>query len=213
MPPRSTDLPGAEPEELFVRFRVHRDERALSALYDAFAPRQFATGVKFFRSRHADDAARAMAGDAVQETWLQIWLKRDQWDPSRGSFASWIYAIHYRCLLHQAHAAPSGGERLFLDLISEPAAPNIDPDRRLMAREALETLSETLSPDSEALLMAYCLVANPDTDLIAASLGISNAALRKRIGRIREAARRNPKLQNLLEALGIGGSGSEEPEE
>lgn len=201
----STDL-GADFDELFLRYRVSLDERVLSALYDAFAPRQFATGVKFFRSQHGDDAARAMAGDAVQETWIQIFLCRAQWDPSRGSFASWIYAIHYRCLLAQARKEPSGNRRVPLDATPEPEAPSEDPDRRLMARKALERLSETLSPDDEALLMAYCLVANPR--LVAVSLGISNDALRKRIERIREAARCNPKLQDLLEALGIGGSGS-----
>ncbi len=150
-----------------------------------------------------------MAGDAVQDTWLEIVRKSDQWDATRGSFASWIYAIHYHCLVRLAQKSPPGDKRDPLDAAPEAQATNADPDRRLMACQALEALSEELSPDSAALLMAYYLVANPRLGLIAASLGISNAALRKRIERIKKEAQCNSRLRDLLEALGIGGSGTE----
>ncbi len=81
-----------------------------------------------------------------------------------------------------------------------------------MARETIEVLSDVLSPGDRALLMAYYLVANPHPHLAAISLGISNAALRKRIERIKQEAQRNSRLRDLLEALGIGDSGKHGPD-
>ncbi len=168
-------------------------------LYATFGQRLFAIGVRFFRSRHGDHTARAMAADAAHESWLRILCNKDQWSRSRGSLGPWIIAIHYHCLLEMARGAPKGDG----PTDSEGDAPAPDLERRLLARQALEHLSQSLSPDEKEVLMTYYLTG--DRNLVAASLGISNVALRKRIERLKDSIKNDARFSELLGALGVDG--------
>ncbi len=178
-------------EVLFVRYRDGGDQEAFSQLYDAFERRLFAIGVRFFRSRYGRYGARALASDAMQETWTRIVAWRHQWSASPGSFGGWITKIHYHCLLDMAQRAPvDHGPPC------EELAPSVHPDRRILARQALEALADTLSEEDAELLAVYYLTGN--RNLVAASLRISQLALRKRVARIKESLITEPRFRELF---------------
>ncbi len=62
------------------------DRTALRAIYDSEAPRMIGVAMRLLRRR-------ALAEEAVHDTFLQVWKKADSFDPVRGEARSWIYAI------------------------------------------------------------------------------------------------------------------------
>jgi RNA polymerase sigma-70 factor (ECF subfamily) len=62
------------------------DRTALRAIYDSEAPRMIGVAMRLLRRR-------ALAEEAVHDTFLQVWKKADSFDPARGEARSWIYAI------------------------------------------------------------------------------------------------------------------------
>lgn len=192
----------ADLDEEFIRYRDTGDKFAFLNLYEALGQRLFSVCVRYLRVRYGDDAARAMADDATQETWVRIFRHKSQWDSARGGFVSWVFGIHYHCLVDITRRSPpfeNPGEPSRLPQIRITGA---DAERELLAREALEQLEKVLAPADLAVLMAYYLTKQPR--LVAASLRISHAALRKRVERLKKSAQDDPRLGELLETLNIG---------
>jgi RNA polymerase sigma-70 factor, ECF subfamily len=61
-------------------------EAALSALYDRYSRTVFGVGLKILGDR-------SMAEELVQEVFLKVWRSSSTFDPSRGSFSSWLYRV------------------------------------------------------------------------------------------------------------------------
>jgi RNA polymerase sigma factor (sigma-70 family) len=62
------------------------DRLALRAIYDSEAPRMLGVAMRLLRRR-------ALAEEAVHDTFMQIWQKAGSFDASRGNGRSWIYAV------------------------------------------------------------------------------------------------------------------------
>jgi RNA polymerase sigma factor (sigma-70 family) len=62
------------------------DRLALRAIYDSEAPRMLGVATRLLRRR-------ALAEEAVHDTFMQIWQKAGSFDASRGNGRSWIYAV------------------------------------------------------------------------------------------------------------------------
>ncbi|WP_201860070.1 sigma-70 family RNA polymerase sigma factor [Microvirga soli] len=62
------------------------DRAALRTIYDSEAPRMLGVAMRLLRRR-------ALAEEAVHDTFLQVWRKADSFDPARGDARSWLYAI------------------------------------------------------------------------------------------------------------------------
>src|ERR687893_2907230 len=62
------------------------DERALSELYDRYSRPVYATGVRLL-----GDAQ--LAEELVQDAFTSVWRSAGSFDPSRASFATWLYRI------------------------------------------------------------------------------------------------------------------------
>jgi RNA polymerase sigma-70 factor (ECF subfamily) len=62
------------------------DRLALRAIYDSEAPRMLGVAVRILRRR-------ALAEEAVHDTFMQIWQKAGSFDPGRGDSRSWLYAV------------------------------------------------------------------------------------------------------------------------
>ena len=62
------------------------DRLALRAIYDSEAPRMIGVAMRLLRRR-------ALAEEAVHDTFLQVWRKAESFDPARGNGQSWLYAI------------------------------------------------------------------------------------------------------------------------
>jgi RNA polymerase sigma-70 factor (ECF subfamily) len=73
-------------EALVRRVAQSGDERALSELYNRYASLIYGTGVRYLGDR-------TLAEDLVQEVFTAVWRGAASFDPSRASFATWVYRI------------------------------------------------------------------------------------------------------------------------
>lgn len=64
----------------------NRDKEAFSKLFTYFAPR-----VKSYLLKSGLD--NAQAEDCLQETFARVWLKAEQFNPTRGAVSTWIFTI------------------------------------------------------------------------------------------------------------------------
>jgi RNA polymerase sigma factor (sigma-70 family) len=155
MSSRTTDLPiGQQPlpsAGSLLRRCAEGDRTALRAIYDAEAARMLGVSMRLLRRR-------ALAEEAVHDTFLQVWQKAASFDPERGEAQTWLYAIlRNRCL-----NILRGEARTELVEDFEPMgleAPDVDPETlvvRLSDTEALKRCLERLEPNRrEAILLAY----------------------------------------------------------
>ena len=77
---------GVADEVLVRRLAQFGDERALSELYDRYAGLIYGAGVRYLGDR-------ALAEDLVQDVFTAVWRSAAGFDPSRASFATWVYRI------------------------------------------------------------------------------------------------------------------------
>jgi len=73
-------------EEALTLVAVHRDKKAYAELFNHFAPRLKAFGMKMFGNE-------GQALEMVQDTLLNVWQKAALFDPSRGCASTWIFTI------------------------------------------------------------------------------------------------------------------------
>jgi RNA polymerase sigma-70 factor, ECF subfamily len=73
-------------EVLVRRVAQSGDERALSELYDRYAGLIYGAGVRYLGDR-------SVAEDLVQDVFTAVWRGAAGFDPSRASFATWVYRI------------------------------------------------------------------------------------------------------------------------
>jgi RNA polymerase sigma-70 factor (ECF subfamily) len=74
-----------EDEEL-VRQVAQGNDRALSELYDRYSRPVYATGVRLLGDTH-------LAEELVQDAFTNVWQGAASFDPSRASFATWLYRV------------------------------------------------------------------------------------------------------------------------
>src|SRR5262245_57196580 len=145
----SQDLSDAE----LMRRVAGGSEGALDALHGRFARPIFALATQALD--------RAAAEDIVQDVFLVVWRKADQFDPERGTVRAWLLQIaHHRVLnelrrrSRQPELEPDGDARLG-ELASrdpEPAARAVAQRRRHLVTAALDELPEA---QREALELAF----------------------------------------------------------
>ena len=83
MPHRVDEL---SDEQLMDRVAGPGVEAALSALYDRYSRTVFGVGLKLLGDR-------SLAEELVQEVFLRVWRSSHTFDPSRGSFSTWLYRV------------------------------------------------------------------------------------------------------------------------
>jgi RNA polymerase sigma-70 factor (ECF subfamily) len=69
-----------------LRRAAEGDRGALRRVYDAEAPRMLGVAMRFLHRR-------ALAEEAVHDTFVQVWQKAGSFDPARGEARTWLYAI------------------------------------------------------------------------------------------------------------------------
>lgn len=134
-------------DEVLVRRVAAGDGRALGRLYDRYAGLIFGAG-----SRYLGD--RGLAEDLVQDVFLSVWRNAGSFDPSRASFATWIYRITRNRATDLIRRRRARVRTVGADLAPEPGEP--DPSGHLSRGFDVAAALSRLSPKHrEVLALAY----------------------------------------------------------
>ena len=91
MPPETDRSTDSEVAGLLARC-ARRDAQAFQHLYEQTAPQLLACLIRILRQR-------ALAEDALQDVFVQVWNRAGQFEPGRGSAWGWLVAIaRYRAI-------------------------------------------------------------------------------------------------------------------
>ena len=141
---------GASDQEL-MQALLHRAVSALEQLYDRH--HRMALAIAY---RVLGDSS--LAEDAVQESFLAVWRRPDQFNADRGSFRSWLLGIVRHRAIDIARGRSAGREQLSLDQIAvEPTfhdawqEVNLRLDAEIV-RRAIQALPEG---QRDAIMLAY----------------------------------------------------------
>ena len=139
-------MKGMGDEEL-VRHVAQGDERALSELYDRYSRPVYATGVRLL-----GDAQ--LAEDLVQDAFTNVWKAAASFDPSRASFATWLYRVTRNRavdLNRRRQARPQSAGDNWLRAI--PGGP--EPEASVDGWDVARALSRIPEVHREVLTLAY----------------------------------------------------------
>ncbi len=138
---------GLEDDVLVARLR-DRDLGAFEALYDRYADLVFSVALRVVGDRH-------VAEDVMQDVYLQLWRRPEQFDANRGSFRTWLLSIARnrsiderravaRRLRHAAPASHTGEEEAIedTDRRGDPAAASVFADERAAVKAALAAIPD-----------------------------------------------------------------------
>ena len=79
-------------EQCMTRLNGPEVEVALSTLYDRYSRTVYGVGLKILGDRSS-------AEELVQDVFLKVWRSSSTFDPSRGSFSTWLYRVTRSCAL------------------------------------------------------------------------------------------------------------------
>ena len=82
----SIDAVGVDDAVLLRRVAAEHDGEALEELYRRFERRVFAFGLRLLGDR-------GLAGELVQESFLQLWRTADRFDESRGTVTAYVFTL------------------------------------------------------------------------------------------------------------------------
>ena len=130
---------------------VHRvaqgDERALSELYDRYSRPVYATGIRSLGDAH-------LAEELVQDTFTSVWQGAASFDPSRASFATWLYRVTRNRVVDLARRRrvrpQSAGESPLWALSGGP-----EPEASVDGWDVARALSRLPVEHREVLTLAY----------------------------------------------------------
>ena len=172
---------GGPADEVLV-WRLHaRDLEAFEALYDRYADLVFSVALRVVGDRH-------VAEDVMQDVYLQLWRRPDQFDAARGTFRTWLLSIarnrsidERRAVarrLQHAATASRGAEEMIEDtgLSGDPAAASVFADDRAALKAALATL-----PDEQRVAIELGYFAGLTQQEIAARLEQPLGTIKTRI--------------------------------
>ena len=130
----------------------NRDAKALTALFDVYSP-------KLKGWLMARGAGAATAEDVVQDVMLKCWTGASMFDPSKASFATWVYRMtRNRWIDHQRkHGRMDVRDPEVMKTIADDEVPSaesgfmVDQDNQWLAEEIAK-----LTPSQQtAIRMAY----------------------------------------------------------
>ncbi len=134
-------------EVLVWRVAQSGDERALSELYDRYAGLIYGAGVRYLGDR-------ALAEDLVQDVFTSVWRGAAGFDPSRASFATWVYRITRNRATDLIRRRKARVRTVESESLLEPG--EADPSGELSRNFDVAAALSRLSPvHREVLVLAY----------------------------------------------------------
>src|SRR5215204_1714057 len=109
---KSRRADGLSDEQLMTNLDGPEVEGAISTLYDRYSRTVFGVGFKILGDR-------SLAEELVQDVFLKVWRSSGTFDPSRGSFSTWLYRVTrsvavdlYRKRAHRVRQVPEGDSHM-----------------------------------------------------------------------------------------------------
>jgi RNA polymerase sigma-70 factor (ECF subfamily) len=129
-------------------------EAAFSALYDRYGSTVFGVGLKILGDR-------SLAEELVQEVFLKVWRSSGTFDPSRGSFSTWLYRVTrsvaldlYRKRAHRIRQV-SDGQLHIATARDSSAGPQEIVDESWLSWRVSRALEVLDAPHREVIDLAY----------------------------------------------------------
>jgi RNA polymerase sigma-70 factor (ECF subfamily) len=145
---------GLSDEQLMTNLDGPEVEAAISTLYDRYSRTVFGVGFKILGDR-------SLAEELVQDVFLKVWRSSGTFDPSRGSFSTWLFRVTrsvavdlYRKRAHRVRPVPDGDSHIATTRDSSAGPQEIVDESWLSWRvsRALEVLD---APHREVIDLAY----------------------------------------------------------
>jgi RNA polymerase sigma-70 factor, ECF subfamily len=134
-------------DEVLVRRVASGDERALSGLYDRYAGLVYGTGMRYLGDRET-------AEELVQDVFTSVWKNAAGFDPTRASFATWVYRITRNRATDLIRRRKARVRTVDGELLFEPE--EIDPSGELSRNFDVAAALLRLTPvHREVLVLAY----------------------------------------------------------
>lgn len=129
------------PDEELVAQLSRQDTQAFEALYERYGNLVYSVSLKILADVQA-------AEDVVQEVFLRVWRKPDQYDAARGRFLTWLLSVARNRAIDERRSrgrrqrfevgsAPLDGEGPHSDEADDPALAALLADERSAIRGAL----------------------------------------------------------------------------
>jgi RNA polymerase sigma-70 factor, ECF subfamily len=176
---------GDEDEVLMARVAAG-DHPAFCALVDRHFRRTLIVAERMM-------GARADADEIAQETFLRVWRAPEQWRPSGGRFAAWLYRVTVNLCLDRLRRQPE----MPLESAAETADPAADAEHHLAAGEAAQLVAAAIAdlPGRQKAALVLCYYEELSNAEAAKALSVSVAALEALLVRARRTLRQ--KLKTL----------------
>lgn len=192
--------PGAD-EELFLRFRDTGDRSVFETLVHRYERELFS-----YLRRYLGDSE--LAADTFQGTFLQIFLKKDQFEAGR-KFRPWLYAVatnqaidaqrrnrrHRMVSLDQRHGGEEAEVGKLVDLLvssaPDPSANVARDERQALVRQAVEKLPESLRAVVH-LVYYQGLKYSDAAQAVGAPVGTVKSRLHSALLKLNEYLKQNP---------------------
>lgn len=122
---------------------------------------------------------RALAEEAVQETFLRAWRAAERFDPAIASLRTWLFAILRNVLIDLARARAARPPLAETQPGSEPVDPEDALDRAMLAWQVEEALRR-LGQEHRRVLVEVYYRGRPYAE-VAAHLGIPEGTVKSRV--------------------------------
>lgn len=185
---RAEDAPGGVGEsielevsdEVLVARVVQRDQVAFSTLYDRYVRAVYA-----FAAYMLDNAE---AEAVVQEAFLRLWRKADQYEPAKGPFRTWFMAISRYQIMDRLRHRRRQQRRFSAEQIDEllrdwidPAA--VDAEETVWRNEQSEKIKQALQtlPAEQRRVIVLAYYGGLSQSTMAEHLGWPLGTVKKRV--------------------------------
>jgi len=142
-------------DELLAERVVQRDMEAFSIIYDRYAQPIYAMAAHMLGASEAEEI--------VQEVFLRLWNRADQFDPARGHFGPWLMTIARYRILDELRSRSQTERFMAADeidhLLEETPDTEANVEEEVALRERNEVVFQalkTLPPEQRrVLILAY----------------------------------------------------------
>lgn len=137
-------------DEALLSLVAGSDDQALAELYDRFGGVAYGLALRILRDE-------ALAQDAVQEAFLNVWRTADRFLAERASASTWILTFVHRRAVDLVRRQERRGAEPLTAAAEAPAAERVDEQAtvRLQRRVVQEALSQLPPEQRQALELSY----------------------------------------------------------